>query len=155
MGCGIFILKRMKLFETIQKNNFTLEIDPELEFKKEKEELAKRFIGFCYKELGLKKACTIKLVWDRSAHSIKTTAYWREADQLCVVYAYKRMLVDVMRSVAHELVHKQQFEQDRVEFPVPDIGGPIENEANAMAGVLIKKFLNYDPDGVYLVESAY
>lgn len=143
----------MKLFETIQKNNFTLDVDSELNYSAEKINLIKRFIGFCYKELGLKKECTIKLVWSREANKIKTTAYWKEDEQLAAIYAFNRMLVDVMRSLAHELVHKQQFEQDKVELPVPDIGGPIEDEANAMAGVLIKKFLNYDPEGSRLIES--
>jgi hypothetical protein len=52
-----------------------------------------------------------------------------------------------MRSIAHELTHKRQYEEDRVKHPVQDVGGEIEDEANAKAGIIIKKFIKYDEDG--------
>jgi hypothetical protein len=55
------------------------------------------------------------------------------------------MLVDVMRSVAHEMVHHKQFEQGRLEVRPPDIGGEIEDEANAKAGQYIKMYSKIDP----------
>ena len=54
------------------------------------------------------------------------------------------MLVDIMRSVAHEFVQHRQFEQGRLEVKPPDIGGEIEDEANAVAGQLIKKYAQKD-----------
>jgi len=43
-------------------------------------------------------------------------------------------------SAAHELVHHQQNQNKKLNQNVKDIGGPIEDEANAVAGQLIKKF---------------
>ena len=54
------------------------------------------------------------------------------------VYGKNRALVDVLRSIAHELVHHKQYENDELKGDIPDIGGPIEDEANAFAGRFIK-----------------
>ncbi len=60
------------------------------------------------------------------------------------INAKNRALVDVMRSIAHEMVHHKQFEQGRLEVKPPDIGGEIEDEANAKAGQYIKMFSKMD-----------
>ena len=51
-----------------------------------------------------------------------------------------RALVDIMRSLAHELVHHKQYEEGRLKVKPPDIGGEIEDEANAKAGQFIKMY---------------
>ena len=51
----------------------------------------------------------------------------------------------MLRSIAHEMVHHKQFEQGRLKVQPPDIGGEIEDEANAKAGVYIKMFSKIDP----------
>ena len=60
------------------------------------------------------------------------------------VYAKDRALVDIMRSLAHELVHMKQDVEGRLDQVHHDqnneAGSPIENEANSVAGVLIRKF---------------
>jgi hypothetical protein len=55
------------------------------------------------------------------------------------------MLVDIMRSLAHELSHHKQWEDGKLKVKPPDIGGPIEDGANAKAGQLIKMFGKIDP----------
>lgn len=109
-------------------------------FNNEKKEKLTDFIKFVKKELDLKTVPTIIIQNGRG--SLKTTAnydYTKE-DKVIKVNAKNRALVDVMRSVAHELVHHKQFEQGRLKVKPPDIGGEIEDEANAVAGQLIKKF---------------
>lgn len=142
----------MKLFETIHKNNYTLGIDKALGYDKAKENTVKRFISFCIKYLSLVDNVDIQLVDERKKHKIKTTAYYNHEDKKVVVYAKNRMLVDVLRSLAHELVHAQQWEDNRITLPVPDVGGIIENEANAVAGIIIKKFIYQETDGSNLFE---
>jgi hypothetical protein len=51
------------------------------------------------------------------------------------------------------LVHKKQYEDDRIEQPVQDIGGEIEDEANAVAGQLVKKYIKTKENGKTLFES--
>ena len=45
-----------------------------------------------------------------------------------------------MRSVAHELVHHHQNEEGELKGKIQNVGGPIEDEANAVAGELLKKY---------------
>jgi hypothetical protein len=61
-------------------------------------------------------------------------------------------MVDILRSIAHELTHNRQREIKSYEIgeEVPTIGGWIEDEANAKAGILIKDFaMNHGFDEIY------
>jgi Zn-dependent peptidase ImmA (M78 family) len=46
----------------------------------------------------------------------------------------------VLRSLAHELVHHRQEELGMIEAMSGDTGSEIENEANALAGVLLRDY---------------
>ena len=103
------------------------------------------FVKFVKNELGIKITPTIKLLNGRG--ELKTTAHYNYSspEKIIKVNAKNRHIVDVMRSVAHEMVHHRQFEQGRVDGPKPpDIGGDIEDEANSLAGQYIKLFSKKD-----------
>jgi hypothetical protein len=103
------------------------------------------FVKFVKDQLGLKTVPTISIKGNRDG--LKTTAnydYTKE-NKIIKVYGKNRALVDIMRSVAHEMVHHKQFEDGRLEQRPPDIGGEIEDEANAKAGQYIKLFAKEDP----------
>ena len=70
----------------------------------------------------------------------------------CRVYAKNRALVDVMRSVAHEMTHMMQDDQGLIKGHVQDIGGFHENQANSAAGALIKMFAKTTPGGRRIYE---
>lgn len=110
----------------------------------EKKEKLTRFVKFVKKELELQTVPTIVIQNGRG--SLKTTAnydYTKE-NKIIKVNAKNRALVDVMRSLAHEMVHHKQWEQGRLKVRPPDIGGEIEDEANAKAGQFIKMFAKED-----------
>ena len=102
------------------------------------------FVKFVKKQLDLKSVPTIAIKSNRDG--LKTTAnydYTKE-NKVIKVYGKNRALVDIMRSVAHEMVHHKQFEQGRLEVQPPDIGGEIEDEANSKAGQYIKMYAKED-----------
>ena len=103
------------------------------------------FVKFIKKELKLKDVPTISIQNNRDG--LKTTAnydYTKE-NKIVKVCSKNRALVDVMRSLAHELVHHKQWEDGRFDGPKPpDIGGEIEDEANAKAGQFIKMYAKID-----------
>jgi hypothetical protein len=142
----------MKLFETLLKEKFELLVDEELSFDDKKVATTRKFLNFCCDELGLGDKFTCKIVFDRAANGVKTTAYYRDDQKLIVVYGKNRMLGDILRSIAHELVHQLQHQEGRVEYPVQDVGGEIEDEANARAGSLVKTFIKQDEMGGNLFE---
>lgn len=67
------------------------------------------------------------------------------------VLCQKRMTRDIFRTIAHEWVHEYQHTILNREKG-PDIGGQNEDEANAFAGQLVKKFEEKFPD---FVENMY
>lgn len=54
------------------------------------------------------------------------------------VYAKNRNLVDLLRTVFHELVHVKQHELDMIEPDSSYPGSPIESQADMVAGAAIK-----------------
>jgi Zn-dependent peptidase ImmA (M78 family) len=71
---------------------------------------------------------------------LRTYAYYNPTNGDVKVYCKDRGLADVLRSIAHELIHHQQNQLGKLEQPTQDIGGEIEDEANSVAGQLVKKF---------------
>ena len=111
-----------------------------------------KFIKFVSDELTLNRPFKVKLVKQRD-DDLRTYAYYNQTNGDVKVYCKDRGLADVLRSIAHELIHHQQNETGKLEVPTQDIGGEIEDEANAKAGVLVKKFIKHDELGSNLFES--
>jgi hypothetical protein len=98
------------------------------------------FLDFCQDNLGYTTPASVELVTDRD--SLVTLASYNLNDNSVKVYSKNRALADILRSIAHELVHHKQLEDGRIDInnPPQDIGGEIEDEANAVAGQLVKAF---------------
>jgi hypothetical protein len=112
--------------------------------EKNKQEKITSFVKFVNDELGLKN-CP-KIILQNGRGDLKTTAnYNYSSDTKTIrVNSKNRALVDVMRSIAHEMVHHKQYEDGRLKVKPADIGGEIEDEANAKAGQYIKMFAQKD-----------
>ena len=112
----------------------------------DKKEKLNTFVKFVKDQLELKTVPTISIQNGRNV--LKTTANYdyNKENKVVKVNAKNRALVDVMRSIAHELVHHKQYEQGRLKVQPPDIGGEIEDEANAKAGQYIKMFAKENPE---------
>jgi hypothetical protein len=64
------------------------------------------------------------------------------------LYVKNRNIADILRTLAHELVHLKQAEEGRIYPGSGETGSPIENEANATAGVLLRNF-GKENEGIY------
>lgn len=98
-----------------------------------------KFIKFINDELNIDIPFKVSLVNHRD-EDLKTYAYYDTNRKFVKVYCKNRGLADVLRSIAHELIHHVQNQRGQLNNPVPDIGGQIEDEANSVAGQLVKKF---------------
>jgi hypothetical protein len=58
----------------------------------------------------------------------------------------QRHIMDVLRTVAHELTHKHQHEREAVPNDAGETGSRYENEANARAGVLMRDYGRLHPE---------
>ena len=112
----------------------------------DKKDKLNRFVKFVKNQLELDTVPVISIQNHRE--NIKTTANYdyTKDEKIIKVCSKGRALVDVMRSIAHELVHHKQYEQERLKVQPPDIGGEIEDEANAKAGQYIKMFAKENPE---------
>jgi hypothetical protein len=106
----------------------------------DKKKIIVSFIKFVRKEIGIKSLPSVIIKNNRDG--LKTTASYNYSGdkKIITVTSKNRALVDIMRSIAHELVHHKQYEDGRLKTKPKDIGGDIEDESNAVAGQLIKKF---------------
>ena len=111
------------------------------------------FINLCADRLPLGGPFKVYVVHDRNKHDIATTAAYHRGKKIIKIYGNKRALVDVLRSIAHELTHLMQDENDMLVGMIQDAGGDIENEANARAGELIKLYAKSSPERKRIYES--
>jgi len=98
-----------------------------------------KFIKFVNDELALDQPFKVNLVTQRD-DDLRTYAYYNPSNGNVKVYCKDRGLADVLRSIAHELIHHHQNQMGKLEEPTQDVGGEIEDEANSVAGQLVKKF---------------
>lgn len=117
----------------------------------EKVGVVKDFISFVCGKLKMAEPVNVSLRRGRDEF-IETTASYVPSNNTNHIRCNGRALVDILRSIAHELTHNRQRELgmfgngDKVQ----NIGGHIEDQANSVAGIFIKDFThNYGYDNIY------
>jgi len=115
-------------------------------------DLASRFCIFCAEELGIQGPLEVYIVGDRDLYGIRTTAAYEVGRGKMYVYGKNRALVDILRSIAHEMAHMMQDEQGLIDGPIQDAGGFHEDQANAKAGEIIKLYSKHSENGIEIYE---
>ena len=105
-------------------------------------EIVNEFLAYAVKELELKQPTfTLNLSTDNDlAKSQRTFGTFNSDNNEIWLYVKNRNLADILRTLTHELVHRKQAEDDRLDANSGDTGSNIENEANAVAGILLRNF---------------
>ena len=114
----------------------------------------KDFLKFCKKELNIQSLPSIKFIKDRSfVEDNRSYGEYNPNENSLKVFILNRNLADICRSLAHELTHHRQKELNMIGDASGNTGSDIENEANAMAGILMRDYgkLNL---GVYDLDSS-
>lgn len=111
-----------------------------------KKAIVQKFIEFVIDNLGIDGEVKVELTTNKDG--IRTSAVYNNNSGLSKVYIKNRAIVDICRSVAHELVHHKQNQRgDLKDNPTAgDDGSPEENEANSKAGELIRIFGRQNPE---------
>lgn len=99
------------------------------------------FVAFCVNKLGIEGDVKIILVGKHNEEMGMSTGGYDTQSGDILVREFGRSLVDICRSIAHELVHQRQDEKGKLVGDIPNIGGEIEDEANAICGQLVKMFV--------------
>lgn len=101
------------------------------------------FVMYVAKELGFDEEIPeIEYSFDENEASInKSFGGYMPDERKIRAVLIKRNLADALRSIAHELVHHKQNLDGKIKSQDDGkTGSDIENEANAMAGVLMRNY---------------
>lgn len=105
------------------------------------------FVDYCCGELGIKDKPEIKFVNSKVDAKLNTSfGGYYPGDKKIKVNTAGRHVVDVFRTLAHELVHHKQNEDERLDNDSGKTGSDIENEANSKAGVLLRNYGKAKPE---------
>ena len=104
-------------------------------------DILKHFVGFCKKELEIQSLPKISLIKDRSfVETRRSFGEYNPGEMTVKVVITGRNLADVCRSLAHELVHHRQQELNLIYSDAGETGTEIENDANAIAGIIMREY---------------
>ena len=113
-------------------------------FTPQKAPLMKKFVEYACRELNINEP---------QIHIINSPTYSQEhksfggyipSEEKILVVVHNRNMADILRTLAHELVHHMQnLKGDKLNG---DDGSDTENEANARAGVIMRKFGRENPE---------
>ena len=126
-----------------------IKISNSLNHINDRRDLLQDFIVFVSKDLQC-MPCDVDIVDGRGNSGLTTTAQYDPNNHHITVNGKNRQFGDVLRSVAHEMVHHKQNVNGELGETVQDVGGDIEDEANARAGELLKSFAyQAGPERIY------
>lgn len=107
----------------------------------------RELLKICKEELKLDRLPPIKLITNGAHHRMhKSFGSFNTETNEIQVEINGRHMIDSMRTLAHELVHYKQLLDDRINPDSGETGSNIENEANAVAGIIMRRFDKKFPD---------
>ena len=111
-----------------------------------KAKIINRFIDYATNYLSIDRP-TIKLINtpDYTQYNHSFGGYMPSEKKLLVV-VHNRNIADILRTLAHELVHHMQNLDNRLQPDSGMDGSPEENEANSLAAVIMRKFGRENPE---------
>jgi len=98
------------------------------------------FLPIAVKHLKLKTIPKITFVKDVKGSHVPTFGRYTNESKKLFVDIENRHPNDIIRTIAHELTHYAQGESDKLEGDSWKTGSPVENDANAQAGIMMRKF---------------
>lgn len=119
------------------------------EFEDSKEnfvDMFRKFLPLAMKIIGLKSLP--KMVFEKSVDSPDqpTFGQYVNDEKILFVGISNRHPNDILRTIAHELVHYRQDLDKLLNHESGETGSPEENEANALAGIVMRNFNKRYPE---------
>lgn len=104
------------------------------------------FAEYVKNEIGLDKVPEINFINEEGAAAkMKSFAGYNPGNSSITLVISNRNLADILRSLAHELVHHLQNIENRLNNKSGETGSNEENEANSKAGVLMRNYGKINP----------
>jgi hypothetical protein len=105
----------------------------------------KKFIRLLQSKLPLNHS--ISIIFTNNRTGVMTTGVRKPNNEIKVLFK-DRLLIDILRTLSHEWVHEYQHQKLNLDNKkkIQDIGGPEENMANTLSGILVKLFAKKHPE---------
>lgn len=114
------------LIESKQKDNFL--------------EMFKRFLPLAMSVIGLKNLPRMVFLHNIDDDQQPTFGRYVNDEKVLYVTLANRHPNDILRTIAHELTHYKQDTENRLNSDSGKTGSEHENEANSLAGVVLRHF---------------
>lgn len=133
---------KKRLFEMMSRVNG---LNEELLSREDKNEIIKDFIKKVCEYLDI-SSDKIEISYNPT-EAAEMTSFGKQTPDTGIirVVATNRNLADILRTLAHELVHRKQDDEGRLYNGAGDDGSDIENEANAEAAIIMRRFGKTNP----------
>lgn len=131
-----------RLFEMLNRVNG---LNEEVLSNEKKNEIINQFIDEVCDYLDVDKD-KIEISYDPT-EAAEMTSFGKQTPSTGIirVVATNRNLADVLRTLAHELVHRKQEKEGKLYVGAGDDGTDIENEANSEAALIMRRFGKTNP----------
>lgn len=105
------------------------------------------FIKFALKHLAITSLPKIHLL-DNHVKGPQSNSFaaYKPHTKSIILYVKHRHILDILRSLAHELVHYKQDLENRLDHNSGQTGSEEENEANAIAGQIMRRWCKIHPE---------
>jgi len=111
----------------------------------DKDSLFEKFMAYACNELQIQNPPTFEVRYEYGEDQPSFGAYVPSQHHISVNPS-NRNIVDVLRTLAHELVHAKQNEMGILQPDSGETGSEHENDANAIAGILMRDYGKQNPD---------
>ena len=103
------------------------------------------FLGFCSRILNVPSPRMKIHTDDYFSPKNKTFGFYAPETKHIEVSTHNRNMADILRTVGHEMVHHRQNLQGRLEKISGEDGSKEENDANSIAGILLRVYGRKNP----------
>lgn len=108
-------------------------------------EIFRAFLPFAVKELGLQTVPKIKLHLHLGHDDQPSFGRFNNETKVIDVAIEDRHPLDILRTLAHELVHYKQELEFGLDSTSGETGSPEENQAHELAGIVMRNFNKANP----------
>jgi hypothetical protein len=104
------------------------------------------FLPLAMQELAIDKLPKFKLMSQIKDEVQPTFGKFDNSENTIYVALEQRHPLDILRTLAHELVHFKQNTEHRLDDTSGHTGSPEENEAHELAGIIMRNFNKAHPE---------
>lgn len=105
------------------------------------------FISFVSEKIKIDREPNVSVLFEENEMAITQKSFGSYNPEMfeITIVGYNRNLADILRTLAHELIHHKQNLNNELFEKSGKTGSKHENKANAMAGVLMREYGKKNP----------